>query len=150
MKTSSVYTHLVNTGPSTAEELPYRTLNPQVKQDGVRTFKPRANSDGPSQQGGGRKTPIYYIEGKHAPKAVIRAWLDANESTVDAVSAWALHRRFSEYGEGFKEASREVLGVSGNGGSGPKNTGVTDMACPFCGDPDIESFPKHRPECPEL
>lgn len=30
------------------------------------------------------------------------------------------------------------------------NTGVTEMPCPFCGKSDIDSFPKHRGECPEL
>lgn len=31
-----------------------------------------------------------------------------------------------------------------------RNPGVTDNPCPFCGKEDINSFPEHRKECPEL
>lgn len=30
-----------------------------------------------------------------------------------------------------------------------ENAGVTDSPCPFCG-AEMDAFPKHRNECPEL
>lgn len=31
-----------------------------------------------------------------------------------------------------------------------ENPGKTQDPCPFCGQEDIDSFPKHRPNCSEL
>lgn len=31
-----------------------------------------------------------------------------------------------------------------------ENPGKTNRPCPFCGKQDINSFPSHRPECPEV
>jgi len=135
---SEVWRKLSNEGPQPID----RRINYRVRQDGVQKFKPSSSPVGSSMQGGGHSTVIYYIDGKHSPKAVIQAWLNHNQNVVDGVTTKALHWRIAEYGDDWKEASRELLGPIGNKDSNHGN-GVSPGTCPACGDDYDMNLPHH-------
>lgn len=136
----NAYVYLANNGPQAGEDLPN---SPQAsdKDAGVRKFNLKANHNGGSVNGGGNKAAVYYIEGKHTPESVVRAWKDANELTVERVSGWALNQRAPEK---FRSAIREVIGFEREfgGGGGDKES----RACPFC-DKEVKRLPNHLPVC---
>lgn len=142
--TSETYERLVSEGPTPVGELP-RNIHVQEKQKGISVFKPGTGNRGATEFGGGRKTRICYLIGRHDPKTVVEKWVDCNPDTVKNHTKIGLHKQISNYGDEFKKASYEILGPFDIGkGHGD---GVAKMDCPFCGETDIQSVPKHLPNC---
>lgn len=149
MRANSVYTYLANNGPSTHDDLPRST----TAGDEVSRFK-LSGSPGDVASGiGSNQNQVYYLPGKHDPLTVVRAWRDANPGCIKHLPAWGIHQRICQNYPEFKEASAELFGpfehMTANNDQ-KDNPGVTDMECPFCGAGDIDSFPRHRKDCPEL
>lgn len=140
----NVYIYLANNGPTPYVELP-KKVGPGDRECGVRKLVVTTNAQGSTQSGGGRTNGVYYIEGKHEVNSVTRAWVDANQSTVEAVSGWSLLQRCPEP---FRTALKEEIEYD-NPGNGDGNNGSTDMDCPFCGEGGIKSIPDHLPSCEE-
>ena len=143
MKTNKRYRSLLNEGPQTMPELG-DSPSVNMRRDGVQKFNPSSNFVGSVMQGGGQKTAVYYINGKHDPKTVLKKWLQVNQKTVEVISEWALHQRISSYGQEWKDASRELLGpfkhmANDSGG----NTNIEK--CPLCGATDFDQLPDHLP-----
>jgi len=141
---SKVWRRLSNEGPQPISG----KISYELKQDGVRKFNLRSSYRGNSIQGGGQKTPVRYIEGKHDPATVIQKWLDVNESSVAELPNKALHWRIKEYGEEFKKASREILGPFEESHYG-EHGGTSPGECPICGEPYDLSLAKHLEDCNE-
>ena len=135
------YVYLANNGPSTLTELPN---HPTVfdRQSGVNKFSLKGQLHGSGAKGDGRKTPIYYIDGKHSPRAVVKKWVAENQKSVDHLSGWTLHQRAEPE---FREAIKDIVGFDREFHPGG---GTTDKPCPFCG-AEIDQLPTHLPECGE-
>jgi len=145
-RNSKTYTKLLNEGPLSYAELPH-SPNYEQRKDGVRKFNPSSSYRGSSAQGGGKKTLIYYIEGEHAKESVIKKWLKENQKAVEELSKRALHWRFADYGEEWKQTSREILGPFEAQTDDMK--GATGGTCPLCGVEFSRALPDHLPECDE-
>lgn len=146
---SKIFTHLLNSGPCTADDLPgaSTSFGPELRQDGLRKFKIPGGHGDIDAGLGTNQTPVYYADGKHSPESVIEAWRNANQSSLEHLSSWSLHHKIARNYTGFKDASREVFGPfeSPNQGGG---SGLSDDDCPFCGS-EMSSFPVHVEDCPE-
>lgn len=146
------YQYLIEHGPCTGRELPTKSgSSPTTRENGMRVFKLPAGQGTRENAMGTNQAGVYYLDGRHAPVSVLRKWVDANESSVEHSPAWGLHQSVCRQYPEFKQASREVFGpFEAVQDSGSNESGKTDKPCPFCGDDDIDSFPRHRPDCPEL
>jgi hypothetical protein len=135
---------LLNGGPQTVAELPGTgAVSREMRADGVRKFNPRARSEGSVAHGGGQKRHVYYVDGKHDPETVIRAWMDANPKTVASISDWALHQRIAAYGDEWRAASRSVLAPFDREFHGGGHE--TGGSCPLCGEEHARSLAHHLP-----
>jgi len=141
-KNAQVYTILLNEGPQARKKLPH---SPTIEQraDGVQKFKPSGAYVGGTQQGGGFRYPVYYIEGKHNPESVIREFIDTNQKVMEEASKWSLHHLIAKYGEEFKKASREILGPFDVHRENP--SGGKGGTCPLCGATFDGNLPDHLP-----
>lgn len=135
------YVYLANNGPATREEMPHGPSR-YDRDSGVRKFSLGSSYRGAVMQGGGNKTAVYYIEGKHQPRSVVKRWVEANPTTVERVSGWALHHRAPEE---FRDALRDIVGIDRDFHGGDR---TTERECPFCGD-GIKRYPDHLPDCEE-
>lgn len=147
MDREHVYQRLLDDGPLTYDELGVETVPISLRERGIRRFRPTSNWGGSPESGGGQSRTIYYVAGDHDPTAVLEAWIQANQKTVKELSEWSLHQRIADYGDGFREASRDRLG--------PFHDGNPDQVheskeCPNCGEGGLKSVAEHLPECPAL
>ena len=138
----SVYSHLVNRGPATLQDLPRKPTQSE-KEDGVRRFKLSNSVTGSTQAPGGRTKPVYYIRPRHSPKSVLETWRDANPSAIESLSRWSIHQRVANQ-EGWTEASAEVFGPfhHSRATGGPKEKGGD---CPLCDEEYSGDLRNHLP-----
>jgi hypothetical protein len=129
-------------GPCSSPDLPN---HPRVndRRDGVRKLNIGNSNLGDHLQGGGRKTPVYYIEGEHDERTVVETWVDNNQKVVEEVSAKALNWRCPKE---FRPALKDVLDIefSKPEGHGEWERGGT---CPMCGEDYSRQLPDHLPDC---
>jgi hypothetical protein len=142
---SKVWTKLANEGPLPAEKFPVGGgVNYKLREDGVRVFNPCRNSQGSTQSGGGQARPVYYIEGKHSPDAIVKTWLDSNKRAAEGYSDWALYQRICNVGRKFAEASKKYLDAKRPGGYDQRKGEMEESPCPLCGEP-VKVLPDHLP-----
>lgn len=144
-KSNQKINSLLNDGPQTPQELPgSNSINVEARRDGVLKFNPRASGQhGSKETGGGRKTPVYFVKGKHEPEVVVRKWLEVNRSASREVSHLSLHHRIASYGEDWRKASYELLDFDPpNPDGGDHDMGGT---CPLCGVEYEYNLPEHLP-----
>jgi len=135
--------HLVNNGPSIADNLPSSaSFTPSAKLVGVSHFNISSSSDTLSTRG--NQVKIYYIRDFHLPKSVLEKWIDANKKIFDSLPNSSVHKRFSNHGEKWKKASNELLDNTSTNPQcgGDKKLGGT---CPLCGSDYDTHLPDHLP-----
>jgi hypothetical protein len=143
----NAWVYLANNGPTPTNELPNK---PTVtdRQDGVQKFNIQAGAThGGGFSGGGQKSGIYYIREKHSKKAVIEAWLEANEKTVKQNNSWSLHQACPE---SFRPALKDVIDVTQPERENIGGAHEKGGECPACGQEYTRQLPDHLPECSEL
>lgn len=139
------YIQLANRGPLTMAELEQSDLNPTQRQTGIRKFRPKSQSQGGNNSRSGRTVPVYYLHKKHQPKTVIKKWLDVNEEALEGISNRQLHYRICEFGQDWKEASRDVLdNLAPHDGSVDVNPDPGGT-CPMCNAEYDGYLPNHLP-----
>lgn len=138
----NAWVYLANNGPSPSTELPNQPHYTD-RQDGVRKFNLTSNYLGSSAQGGGTKTPVYYIDGKHNPKAVVKSWVENNQLSVEKLSGKALYWRCPEE---FRPHLKDLLNIEFQKPGGDSGIGGT---CSMCGEEYDRHLPDHLPECSE-
>lgn len=129
---TSPWTYLANNGPSPPEDLPYEP-NPSQRRDGIRKFQ-LPGGHGKAKVLKGRPSCIYYIEGKHDPQTVLEAYYGLNPRVRKELDKRTLHMKTATLGDGFKEASRELLGPFESFAKGHGDGGLSDWECPLCGE----------------
>jgi hypothetical protein len=146
MRSNKVWNEISNNGPCTQDELS-RQPTQEIRRDGVRRFYPRSSHNGSTDATGMKTFAVYYIEGKHKPKSIIRKWLQKNNKMTEKLSNWALHQRISSCGEKWKEASRELLGPFETGRKHGEKGGSYEPGgtCALCGEEYTRSYRDHLP-----
>lgn len=144
-KQSKNYRALLEDGPQPASELPTSsTISPKDRQAGANRFDPKSNNaQGNAATSGGQTKVVYFIEGVHDPEEIIDVWCEVNERAVERLPSQSLHQRISEYGEGWKAASRERFEFHTEGGG--ENNGPDGGECPLCGATYSGALPDHLP-----
>lgn len=135
---------LLNEGPKTLDELPVDGFSPAQRQDGVTAFRPTTGGRGSSKSGGGMTQSVFYVHGKHEPKAVLEKWLEANETAVEQLGTRSIHTNFSQYGDEWKEASNELLDFEAYGYYSQEGY-EAGGTCPLCGCEYNASLADHLP-----
>lgn len=139
------YTKLKKEGPQYIQ----KKISIKMRQLGITKFKATSSSKGSSVKGAGSTTPIYYILGEHSHKDIVKEWLNENEELLEDTPDWALHQRISSHGDGFKQASAEILGPfkaqEGNNGVGNGNGEHMGGKCPLCGREFKRALRDHLP-----
>lgn len=135
---------LLADGPQLAHQLVDRISIPP---EGVTKFDPYEGHGERKTNEEGRAPIVYYIDGVHEPETVVSLWLDAFGEARQETSDWALHKRFADYGEAWKSASRELLGPFDKNGKGSDTAGGT---CDICGEDYDCEFGNHLRNCEGL
>lgn len=140
--------HLRQNGPATADELGGHPNGAHLAQWNVK--KMLVTSSAPAGQNRGRQTPVFYIEGQHDLKDVVRKYLDANPGMLENRHKGAISRLFGRHSKAMQRAWKAVadeydVRVAGGSNKG----GATPKTCPFCGKKDIAYLPTHLPKCTE-
>lgn len=151
---SRAWRFLIENGPATkADGFPPELITNNMRAAGLSRFS-LDSTNGSSITGMGTTVSVYYIEGEHTPFQVVQRWLDANKpGMLDRVSDWSLHMRIASHGDGFREASGEILEPSphdgGHNGDGASESEID--RCEMCLKPldDERNLAEHLPDCPE-
>lgn len=110
LRSSSVYDHLWDHGPTPVTELP-RTVSTNDKRRGVWIFRVhgRASGSNSDYKTGGKLVGIAYIPDRHSKESVVRTFCDTHPGFVDAKPEKSAIEMLNRQGRQWHDAVREVV-----------------------------------------